>query len=154
MFWKDKSVSMSLPESKTVHGVEIKKVPVGKYIQVLKKAETIPEILMEGCFPGKNLDELLSALTTADRTELVGVVGRLLATAPELFVDVAAQILDLDREAVMNEFTPKQLLDIWTAFWELNELSDFFGDVWGRIKTKLPTLLNTGFKNGSPSPKA
>jgi hypothetical protein len=152
MFFQNKSVGMSLPQTKTVHGVEIKKVPVGRYINALKKSEELPAVICEKCFPGESLDTVVKAFMNAEKDTVITVVGKLLVVAPELIVSVMCDIMDLDFETTINTYTPKELLDIGLAFWELNDLSDFFGRVWGLLKAMLLTQ-NIGYKSGSPLPK-
>lgn len=153
MFFRDKSVKVTLPETKMVHGVEIKKVPVGRYINALKKQEELPAVILDTCFPGKSIDEIAAMFMSADRDTIIYVAGRLLASAPELAVSILCEIIGLDYEHTINTYTPTELLDIATAFWEVNDLSDFFKRAWALIKEKLLTLT-TGFKNGLQLPKA
>lgn len=152
-FKKDKSTQMTMPEPKMVHGIEVKKVPVGQYIKAMKQMEDLPRVIVEECFPGKSMAEVLGMFTSADEGAVVTLLGKLLVVLPEHIVDALCSIMGLDGDIVMNNLTPKELLDVLKAYWQLNDMSDFFKGVWGLIKGKLPTLT-TGFKNGSPLEKA
>ena len=44
--FQNKSAAMSLPKNKKVHGIEIKKVPVGKYIAAMREMEELPGIIV------------------------------------------------------------------------------------------------------------
>lgn len=147
LFKRDKSVGVSLAENQILHGVEIKKVPVGKYIQALKKAEDLPGAVLSSVFPDMNIDDIINSISGINRDEVIVLFGRLLTTAPEIIVDTMCSIIGIDSEFVLDELTPKEFLDVCQAFWKLNDLSDFFANVWRLIKPKLSTLT-TGYKNG------
>ena len=48
---KDKSIGMSMPPEKTLYGVKIVKLPVGRYLQALNTLERLPEILFRAALP-------------------------------------------------------------------------------------------------------
>lgn len=153
IFRKDKSAEISLPKARKVHGVTVRKVPVGRYIELMKQYENLPAELLQGCFPDISPDQLLSRLANADKDLLLDLTGRILAHVPEKAIGILCDLLEVNRDDVMQRYTPAELLDIFLAFWELNDLSGFFGDVWGLMKKRLPTQT-TGSKSGLPSPKA
>jgi len=151
MFFKrDKSTDMTLPEVRVVHGIEIKKVPVGQYIRAMKQMEDLPRAIVEECFPGQSMADVLTMFTAVDEGVLVTLVGKLLVVLPEHLIDALCSILGLDKEIILTKLTPKELLDVIQAYWAENDMSDFFGNVWGLIKAKLPTLI-AGSSAGSPS---
>lgn len=153
MFFKSKAANMSLPKTITIHEIEIKKVPVGQYITAMREMEDLPRVLVEECFPGKSTADVIAMFTTMDQSVLISLIGKLLIVIPEHIVDAACSIIGLDKDIAMNKLTPKELLDVVKAYWELNDMSDFFGSVWGLIKRKLPTL-NFGSSAGLPSQRA
>ena len=150
--FREKSVKMSLPGTRKVHGVAIKKAPLGRYIELMKEMEGLPAELFRECFPDMTAAELLSALSRADKDTLLGVSGRIMSRAPGTLIRVLCRLMDLPEEQALA-FTPAEFLDVLTAFWAVNDLSDFFGKAWGLIRKRIPTR-NTGSKSGSPSPKA
>ena len=147
---KNTSADMSLPKGKIVHGIEIKKVPVGKYLSAMRELEDLPGKIISDLFPGKSLDAIMSTFSEATDDTVINLAMTLLRVAPEHAIDALAVILSLDGDRIRNELTPKELCDVVRAFWELNDMTDFFGDVSGLIKKLLPTLTN-GSKSGSPS---
>lgn len=151
LFGKNKSAEMSLPKPKMVHGIEIKKVPIGQYIRAMKEMEEIPRLIVEECFPDKSAADIIAMFTTIDQGVLIALIGKLLVVLPGHIVEALCSIIGIDVDTAMNKLTPKELMDIVKEYWKMNDMSDFFGNVWGLIKAKLPTLI-TGFKNGSPSP--
>lgn len=45
---KDKSLELTIPKTYELYGVTVKKLPVGKYVEYLKKSEDLPYILLTG----------------------------------------------------------------------------------------------------------
>lgn len=153
LFNFDKSARMSIPKGREVHGVKIEKVPVGRYISALKEMEDLPQTILDDCFPGQDLDDILMLLTTGDRSAILAALTRLLTVVPEHVLTACGYILDQSPEFLMNNLTPKELLDVLQAFWKVNDMSDFFKAVWRPIQKRLATR-SIGSSDGSPSPRA
>lgn len=147
---KSASTDMSLPKGKIVHGIEIKKVPVGKYLSAMRELEDLPAKIIKDLFPGMSLEAIMSTFTGATDETVINLALTLLRVAPEHAIDALATILNIDKDKIKNELTPKELCDVVKAFWEMNDMTAFFGDVSGLIKKLLPTLT-TGSRNGSQS---
>ena len=56
--------------------------------------------------------------------------------------------MEVDRDILENQLTPKELLDVIQEFWKVNELESFF-DQMKPILNKITTLI--GFKKQLPS---
>lgn len=153
IFAKNKSTGMSLPKSKKVHGIEVKKVPVGTYLSAMRELEELPGAIINELFPSKTMVDIMDELTNLTNDSLIRIITRLLVVAPEYVVSTLALILGVDKEVIKSTLTPKELCDVIKEYWVLNDMTDFFGNVSGLIKKKLPTLI-TGYKSGLPSPKA
>lgn len=151
--FQNKSAAMSLPKNKKVHGIEIKKVPVGKYIAAMREMEELPSIIIHELFPGKSVADILMNFSNADEEFATALLGKLLIVLPEKLLEALCSIVDIDMSAVINQLTPKELLDILREFWKVNEMTDFFKSVSELIKKKLPTQ-NIGSSDGSLSQKA
>jgi hypothetical protein len=95
----------------------------------------------------------MALLASAEKDTVMALISRLMLILPEQVIETLCDIIGMDGKEAINKYTPKELMDIALAFWELNELSDFFGHVWGLAKTMLLTQ-NIGSSAGSPSPKA
>ncbi|MBS6510090.1 MAG: hypothetical protein KH334_00135 [Clostridiales bacterium] len=144
---------MSLPKNKKVHGIEIKKVPVGKYIAAMREMEELPSIIIHELFPGKSMADIMADFSRADEEFAIGLMGKLLIVLPEKLLEALCSVIGISAQVAMEQLTPKELLDITREFWKINELSDFFKSVSGLIRQKLPTQ-NTGSSDGSPLQKA
>jgi len=136
------SVDLTLPKEKNVHGITIKKVPVGKYVASMEDIQNLPKTIMGKCYPDEDLQSVINRAKTADREFLLDLFGKLMVHAPEIIVDLASLYLDVGKEVLLS-LSPSELLDVLEAWWELNDLSDFFGRVWKKIKPMLTGQLQT-----------
>lgn len=147
---KKGSVDLSLPREKSVHGITVTKVPVGKYISSMQDIQDLPKTIMEKCFPGEDLQAVINQAKAADSGFVLDLTGKLLVNAPEIIIDLASQYLSVEKDELL-ELSPSELLDVLEAWWELNDLSDFFGRVWKKIKPMLASQFRTqalGFNDG------
>ncbi len=157
---KDKSVRMSMPKRKTLYGVEIHKLPIAKYIDALNTVENLPSILLNDIYPDvQNFVELGNKLSKMDRNSVLEVLGKLLKTVPAEFCRIIAELLDIPVERLLdtsceNPLSINELLEIILAFIEVNDMTDFFGNV-RKLKTMLTAQkqTNTGSSAGSQSHK-
>lgn len=158
---KDKSINMSVPQARVLHGVKICKLPIARYIAVLREIDNIPALILGDVFPDiNNAAELTSKLAGLDRTAVLELVGRLLKVVPEQFCRIVSDLLDIPSERLLdpqctNALSLSELLDIILAFIEVNDMSGFFQNVQS-LKTKLTApkkQANTGFSDGSLSRK-
>lgn len=156
LFKKDKSIHMSIPKSYSLYGVTIRKLPIAKYIAVLREVNDLPSLLLGELFPeGSNLNNSLERLQNLDRSTTLALIGRLLKVVPEEFCKILSELLDISEERLLdvnceNPLSLSELAEIIQAFWEINDMSDFFQTVQSLTK-KAPTRskANTGFSDGS-----
>ena len=151
--FQNKSAGMSLPKSKKIHGIEMRKVPIGQYIAAMREMEDLPNLIVHELFPGKSMAEIVQSFSTADEAFAISLLGKLLVVLPERLIEVICQIIGVEKEIVLEQLTPKELLDVVQAFWALNDLTDFFKSVSGLLKIKLPAQ-KIGSSDGLPSEKA
>jgi len=141
----DKSISMSLPADGNLHGVRVKKLPVGAYIKAIGTIKNLPEILLKNCFPDQKPDEVVESLKKLDQEALYAMLGRLIQVVPEQFIRLVAELIDSDYEHLIS-LTPKELLEVLRAFWEVNDTTDFFDQIkalWGKVRKP---AMNSGSK--------
>ncbi len=116
----------SIPVLKTLHGVQIKKLPNGAYITALNKIQDMPETIIKGCFPGQDVDDIMKFFENINSDNLVVLAGKLLANVPEQFLKFVSELTDIPYDVLMNKLTPSETLDILEALWGLNDLGHFF----------------------------
>lgn len=155
---EDKSLIMSAPRDYKLYGVTVRKLPVAKYIQVMRTLNDLPALLMGELFPEcRTLPELISVLGQFDQEKMTATAVRLLTVVPVEACRVFNRLLDIPEERLLDPDAPDglglaELAEILEGFWKLNDLSDFFETV--RRLTAKPDAQNIGFNAGLPSDKA
>lgn len=153
----DKSLRMSAPPERELYGVKIRKLPVGKYLQVLRSIDELPAVLLEAAAPGaaSPLEGLLS-LEKLDGEGVSKLALRLLTVIPEQFCRTVSGLLDIPPARLLDPDAPdalalSELAEILEAAWEANDMTAFFGTV-RRLATPADRRPSTGSSAGSPSP--
>lgn len=163
---EDPSLRMSFPKEPVLHGVRIRKLPVGKYLQAMRALEEIPASLLKALFPeGASTGEILSTLSSLQGDALGPFLTRLLISLPEELCRLLSSLLDipegrlLDPEA-KDALSLGELAEIVEALWKENDLSAFFGsarrlmEAAGAPGTQgTPGMPKPGSSGGSPSPR-
>ena len=135
----------SLPKVKKIHGVEIEKKPCGKYFEALQTLKDLPEDFIKE-LSDNGQDFKLSEMFTIEN--IMTLVTRLLIVIPNFTFEFLSKLMEVDRDILENQLTPKELLDVIQEFWKVNELESFF-DQMKPILKKITTLI--GFKEQLPS---
>lgn len=135
----------SLPKIKTIHGVEVRKMPCGKYFEALQTLKDLPEDFIKELSDNEQDFKLSEMFTMENITVLI---TRLLIILPDFTIRFLATLFDVDEDIIKNNVTPKELLDIAQEFWKINELESFFVQMKPIVEKAL-TL--TGFKEQSLS---
>lgn len=132
--------SLSLPKSKIVHGIEVKKMPCGKYFEAIQTLRDLPEDFMKE-LSGENKEFKISEIISVEN--LGTIITRLLVVLPEFTFKFLSKLMGVSENKLRNELSPKELLEIIIEFWKMNELESFFAQMKPIIK-KTTTLI--GFK--------
>lgn len=137
--------SLSLPKRKIIHGVEVRKMPCGKYFEALQTLKNLPEDFIKQLSDGKKDFKLSEMLTLENITDLV---VKLLLILPDFTISFLSVLMDIEEEKIRDELTPKELIEIINEFWKMNELESFFA-LMKPMMNKIMTLI--GFKKQLPS---
>jgi len=137
--------SLSLNKSIKLYGVEIKKMPCGKYFEALQTLKDLPEDFIKELSDNRQ-DFKLSEMFTVEN--IMNLITKLLIIAPKFLFSFLSKILDIDEDYLKNELSPTELLEICQKFWEINKLESFFEQMKSVMKKM--TIL-TGFKEQLPS---
>lgn len=116
------SEELSLNKTIKLHGVEIKKMPCGKYFEALQALKVLPEDFIKELSDGQ--DFKLSEMFTVEN--IMNLITKLIIIAPKFLFSFLAQILDVDEEILRDKLSPTELLEICKKFWEINKLESFF----------------------------
>jgi len=86
-------------------------------------------------------DFKLSEMFTVEN--IMNLITKLLIILPDFTFNFLSKLMDIDRETIENQLTPKELLDVVQEFWKINELESFFVQM-KPILSKITMLI--GFK--------
>lgn len=136
---------LSLNETIKIYGVEIKKMPCGKYFEALQTLKDLPEDFIKELSDNKQ-DFKLSEMFKLEN--LMNLITKLLIIAPKFLFNFLSKLLDVDVNIIENELTPTELIEICKKFWEINKLESFFVQMKPIMKGVI-TLI--GFKEQLPS---
>lgn len=123
----DKTVQMSVAQSRKVRGYEIKRMPLGAYLTAMETLKDLPGELLSICFPGLAPAEVLTQLAQLDATTLQSVVSRVIVSAPQHIIRAVSLMTDIPEERLLED--PKVgldgLIEIVDAWIEVNGLANF-----------------------------
>lgn len=137
--------TVSLNKTIKIHGVEIRKMPCGKYFEALQTLKDLPEDFIKE-LSDNGEDFKLSAMFTVEN--IMNLITKLIIIAPKFLFSFLSQILDIEEEMLRNELSPTELIEVCKKFWEVNKLESFF-DQMKPILKEITTLI--GFKEQLPS---
>lgn len=141
--------NLSLANSKTMYGIKIRKLPIGKYLELTKKINILGKDLLQKGFNNKSVEEILQDLSNINKDKLIKLFNGLLATAPDLLIDFIIDILEVDKDKLINneEIGLYELTEIIETFVELNNLGKLIEKFKKLIKIKPMKIQNIGYKN-------
>ena len=135
----------SLSKVVKLYGVEIKKMPCGKYFEALQTLKDLPEDFIKE-LSGNKQDFKLSEMFTLEN--VMDLISKLMIITPKFLFSFLSKLLDIEETVISEKLTPTELLEICKKFWEVNELESFFAQM-KPILSKTITLI--GFKEQSQS---
>lgn len=115
--------SLSLNETAKMYGVEIRKMPCGKYFEALQTLKNLPEDFIKELSDNKQDFKLSEMFTVENMMELV---AKLMLIAPKFLFSFLSKLLDVDESVLKDELSPTELIEICKKFWEINKLESFF----------------------------
>ncbi len=149
---KDKSLKMSLDRPKTLYGVKIEKLPVGRYLDAMRSITDPINTILETMYPGKNLDEIMESFGKTASGDFRKNILDMILSAPTAMCEIIGTVLGIPTERLTGEgedaLSLNELIEILIAFWDKNDLSGFFAR--GRILIQRMTARQqaTGSKDG------
>ena len=144
---KRNSARLSTLQAEMVRGYEVRRLPLGAYLQAADALSEMPQTLLKACFPGKTMAQALAQLQAADNGEIVELISRALKAAPFEAVHVLSLLTGVPQDALLGD--PAIGLDgaaeMAEAFWRLNGIENFM-QAAGRLAAY---LHNPGTRTGS-----
>jgi len=121
-----KSFRISVPKGKVLHGIEVKKQPVGRYFEVMERMGTIIYEVLSEAFPGMTPSNILAYFVTMTPDKLQETTVKFMTLVPKRFVAILRSIVGADDNPNWDNLTPTEMMEVVKEFWALNDLSDFF----------------------------
>lgn len=137
--------SKSLNKIVKINGVEIKKMPCGKYFEALQTLKHLPEDFIKELSDNKENFKLSEMFMVEN---IMDLITKLMIVTPKFLFSFLSEILDIDEDILRDELTPLEVLEVVKKFWEINELESFFVQM-KPILSKIVTLI--GFRKQSLS---
>lgn len=147
---KSQSVKRTIKPEYELHGVTIRRLSVAAYLTALESINNPVQTLAEAMFPNHDVEEILASFERLKNDDKVQTVISVLLAAPKPVLQIVCRITGIPERRVLEDvpdaLTPLELVEILTAFWERNDLTDFFGK--GRkligVVTARKTMKTTG----------
>lgn len=141
--------SLSLGNSKTMYGIKIRKLPIGKYLELIKKVNVLGKDLLEKGFNNKSIEEILNNIINIDKIELIKLMESAFNTAPQLIIDFMVDILEVDKEKLMNneEIGLYEFVEIIEEFIKINNLGKLILKLKKWLNIVPMKIQNTGYKS-------
>jgi hypothetical protein len=140
----------SLPKKSNVHGIEIKKLPLGAYLDAIDSMKNLPEILLKNSFPGLTPDDIMDKFKTLSSDTLLELAGNLLVTVPEQALRFIATLIGVEYKRLRDdpEIGLNGIKEILKEFWKVNDMQSFFGDLGRALQnSKLMKQMLNGSKS-------
>lgn len=141
----DSNETKSLSKIVKMYGVEVKKMPCGKYFEALQTLKDLPEDFIKE-LSDNGQDFKLSEMLTVEN--VMNLITKLMIIAPKFLFSFLGKILDVDEEYLRDELSPTELVEICKKFWEVNKLESFFEQMKPILKAMTGII---GFKEQLPS---
>ena len=129
---------LSIPKIRKVCGYEIRKMPIGRYLEATDEISAFPDELIAACFPGMEFRQIIERLAAFDDTLLRTCLTNAFAIAPAHIVTFVAKLTDIEPDRLLNDenIGLDGFVDIIDAFIEVNQLGKFLAGA-ARLRRKL-----------------
>lgn len=145
----NKSVQLSIPKSVTVRGYEIKRLPLGKYLEAVDMMSELPQEMMRACFPGKSEMQALAELKMLANDGIPALLIRLAASAPKQILPLMSLATGIDEKTLLEDenIGLDGLAEMAEAFVKVNRIENFISAAKA-VKEQLTAAIRTGGFSG------
>ena len=141
------SATLSLPKSRMVRGYEIRKMPIGAFLEACSLLEELPETALRLLFPEKKEGDILAELAGLDKDKLQELFLRALAVLPGEMVRLFAKLSGVEEQALEDARIGLDGLGEMAEAWlEVNGIENFIKTM-GALGKRARALMggaNTG----------
>ena len=97
------SIHLSIPQSRTVRGYEIRRLPLGKYLQMIDALSELPQELMRAAYPGKTEMQALAELKILTANDIPALFLRLMTAMPVRAMQLLSLATGIDEETLESD---------------------------------------------------
>lgn len=127
MIGKKSSPALSVKSSERVRGYEVRRLPLGEYVQVMEALRELPQTVLDACFPGLSAPQMLQKLKGVDREGLAELCYRALDVAPGEALRLLSLLTGVPEDALFADpaIGLDGAMELLEAFWRLNGIENF-----------------------------
>ncbi len=158
---KPKTETLSLAKAVKVRGYQVRKLPLGKYLEAIELLRDVPGDLLTACFPGQSPEQILRMLKEFTGSDLQAVIGNLMIAAPRQVVRIVARLTEIDETALLDDpnVSLEGIVAIVEAWIEVNDIGNFIRAVRALITQARAAVQSSpqpsiGSSGSSPSASA
>ncbi len=144
------SISMSIPEEKTIRGYAIKRLPLGAYLKALQQIQTFPRDVIARLIPDGDVGKLLEKLKGIDRSGIADLFLQAATVIPEQAMPMIAQLTGIPQKKLLTDpaIGADGLAEILDAWLEVNGAENFLraASHAGKTIRALAATLRAGSK--------
>lgn len=120
------STSVSAPVTRTVEmggmKVAVTKLPVGRWIDIIEKLETIPSIALSAASAQSGVDDVAKLILAA------------ISLAKDEFFDIVSTASGLDKQTILDDVALDELIEYVEALIEINRVQWIVGKIGAVIR--------------------
>ena len=143
IFGKDKAKCakvtpmVSLGKTAVVRGYTIRRMPLGRYLEMTEMLREVPEKLLSACFPGMDAMQILGQLKRVDAAMLSDIMVRAMAAVPAEAVRLLAYCTGIEESVLLEDenIGLDGAAEMIEACFEINKIENFM-QAAGRVAAK------------------
>lgn len=146
--WDAVTPDVSLGKSVRVRGYELHRMPLGQYLRVTQRLQSLPQTLARACFPGMSAAQILEKLRRVDAQMLSELAVRAMLAAPQEAVSLLAACTGIDEDTLLADenIGLDGAAELAEACFELNRLGNFM-----QAAARLAAKAKTGMRGSDGS---
>ncbi len=145
----ESTIRLSLPVPRTVRGYEIRRMPLGVFLQAMTQLQDFPQKAIGAMFPNQGLDEILLSLKNCDSAMIGQLLVRALTVVPQEAMTLLAKLTLIPQQQLLDDEAIgldglAEILDSWL---EVNQIENFISAARQLLaKAKVMAAASNGSK--------
>lgn len=133
------SINMSINKTQKLHGITIAKSTLSQYYKAMELLSNLDVDFLEQAFPEFKDQNILALILSMSLNDAGAFLIRLFTQGLPIITKMLGELMNVSPDA-FDKLMPNQVLEVAKAWYELNDLTDFFASVreLGAHMIKLP----------------